>query len=111
MPTNFHNIVNGELRSGTKFHNGIDPSNKQLLWDVAQATEQDLDDAICSARKAFTLWSKNSWDERAALILATRDALLADQAEMAILLTKEGGKPVGFLPVLTFRSPGANRLG
>lgn len=99
MPTKFHNIANGELRSGTRFHNGIDPSNKQLLWDVAQATEQDLEDAISSARKAFTLWSNNSWVERAALILAARDALLVDKAEMAILLTKEGGKPVGFWPV------------
>ncbi|KAH8659963.1 aldehyde dehydrogenase [Xylariales sp. PMI_506] len=97
--TNFYtfaNVVDGELRSSSNVANGIDPSTKQKLWDVPQAVDADLDDAVAAARKAFPQWSQTSWEDRGALIHAARQILLEHEPDMAALVTKEVGKPIQF---------------
>lgn len=58
------------------------------------ATQEDLDRAVQSARKAFKEWSKTSFAERRAALAAYADAIEANADAFAKLLTKEQGKPL-----------------
>jgi acyl-CoA reductase-like NAD-dependent aldehyde dehydrogenase len=90
----FHNVLGNGLRSSEKIHQGVNPSDKSLLWDVPIATERDLDEAVEVAREAFKSWSKTSWTERQEVMRRMRDELQKHIPEMAKLLSVEGGKPV-----------------
>ncbi|KAH6952124.1 aldehyde dehydrogenase domain-containing protein [Fusarium avenaceum] len=94
--TTFANIINGGPASGSNFTQGIDPSTGQKLWDVPIASVDDLDLAISSAQTAFKSWSKTTWSRRQASLTAARDILVENKDKLAILLTKEGGKPIQF---------------
>ncbi|KAM0326693.1 hypothetical protein ACHAQA_006564 [Verticillium albo-atrum] len=94
--TSFGNLINGELRSSTSLARGTNPSDRQPLWEIPQASKQDLEDAVTSARDAHSSWKKTSWGERRRLLLAAKDVLMANQEQLAILITKEGGKPIEF---------------
>jgi acyl-CoA reductase-like NAD-dependent aldehyde dehydrogenase len=92
--TTFANIINGGPASDSHVTQGIDPSTKQKLWDVPVASKDDLELAISSAQAAFKSWSKTTWSHRQASLTAARDILVENKEKLAILLTKEGGKPV-----------------
>ncbi|WZH50151.1 aldehyde dehydrogenase domain-containing protein [Fusarium acuminatum] len=94
--TTFANIINGGPASGSHFTQGIDPSTKQKLWDVPVASIDDLELAISSAQTAFKSWSKTTWSHRQASLTAARDILVENKEKLAVLLTKEGGKPIQF---------------
>ncbi|KAK6069213.1 aldehyde dehydrogenase [Seiridium cupressi] len=92
----FSNLVDGAPRGSENIHRGINPSTKEPLWVVPLASEQDVEDSVSSAKKASTLWAKSSWDHRRQQILLAREVLLSNRAQMAELMTKEGGKPIQF---------------
>lgn len=90
----FHNIVDGKQRGSKNIHNGIDPTNGNKLWDVPIASQQDVDDAVASASKAFTSWSQVPFDKRKEMMLKYSELLMSYKEEMTDLLCKETGKPV-----------------
>jgi acyl-CoA reductase-like NAD-dependent aldehyde dehydrogenase len=90
----FHNIVDGLPRSSSDFHHGINPSDGKALWDVPIATENDLDDAVKAAKKAFKTWSKTKWEDRQQIIKNIAEEFMKYEAEMGKLVMLEGGKPV-----------------
>ncbi|CAJ0543983.1 Ff.00g040240.m01.CDS01 [Fusarium sp. VM40] len=94
--TTFANIINGGPATGSNFTHGIDPSTKEKLWDVPAASIDDLELAISSAQTAFKSWSKTTWSHRQASLTAARDILVENKEKLAVLLTKEGGKPIQF---------------
>jgi len=94
----FTNIIGGQPRLGNNKCRGVDPSTKKPLWDVPVASEQDLEDAVASARESFASWSRSSWEHRRQQLLLARETLLANKGQMAELITKEGGKPVSTKP-------------
>ena len=60
----FYNIVDGKQRSSDKIHHGINPATGQELWDVPIASEQDLNDAVAAAKKAFPAWRDTPIEKR-----------------------------------------------
>lgn len=90
----FSNTINGEARSGSKITQAINPSNKQPLWDVPVASEDDLNEAVAAAAAAFPGWSQTPWSERGKLLLQASEVLKANLKEMASLGMQETGKPV-----------------
>ena len=92
--SSFSNIVNGERRSSANHSRTVNPSNRELLWDVPVASEQDVNDAVAAAKQAFPSWSKTAWRERGRLLSKAREALFARKDQMANLIMQEGGKPV-----------------
>ncbi|RKL17103.1 hypothetical protein BFJ68_g4608 [Fusarium oxysporum] len=93
--TTFVNTVNGTSVTG-KVTQGIDPSTRQKLWDVPVASSEDIENAVSSAKSAFTQWSKTSWSDRQNALLDARDVLIYHKPALAQLITKEGGKPIQF---------------
>src|SRR6476469_3384256 len=59
-------FVNGEFTEGHgKAFKTISPATEEVLAEVAEADEADVDDAIRSARRAYTrVWSRMSGAER-----------------------------------------------
>jgi len=94
--TSFSNIIDGNLRGGKSSYHGINPSTEDILWDVPCATEEDLNDAVTSARKAFPSWSKTPFEKRCELLNRYAEAFIAQESGFTELLMKETGKPVSF---------------
>lgn len=90
----FSNIVDGQPRGGKAKYNGINPATKEKLWDVPIATQQDVEDAVSSARKAFPSWSKTPFEQRAKLLVQFADAYEGYEKEFTDLMVAETGKPV-----------------
>lgn len=93
----FSNIVDGKSRSSDKFHQGVNPVNGQKLWDVPIATQQDVDDAVASAEKAFASWSQVPFEKRKEYLQKYCDLYMSYNDEFTDLLVKETGKPVRYL--------------
>jgi acyl-CoA reductase-like NAD-dependent aldehyde dehydrogenase len=91
----FSNTINGAARSATRITQAINPSNKQRLWDVPVASEEDVNEAVTAANRAFPSWSRTPWSERAKLLSQAREALAAIKDDMASVIMQENGKPVG----------------
>lgn len=72
----------------------VNPSDETVVGQCPIASPADVENAISAAKSAFPAWSSNSWTERQALILACADAIEAHADELAILLTREQGKPL-----------------
>ena len=92
--TEFYNIINGQRRSGKSLHYGVNPANKQELWPVPVATQNDVNEAVTAAQVAFAAYSQSSIDKRRDYISKLRDHWMAHIEEMTDLLILETGKPV-----------------
>ncbi len=81
-------------RSGRWFQT-ISPSTEQVLSEVADASAQDVDDAVRAAREAYDkYWSKMKGSERAKYIFRIARALQEKARELAIVESMDGGKPI-----------------
>ncbi|EHK97551.1 putative Betaine aldehyde dehydrogenase, chloroplastic [Glarea lozoyensis 74030] len=107
----FHNIVDGLPRSSTNFHRGTNPSDGKELWEVPIASENDLDDAVEAARKAFKTWSKTKWEDRQEIIKNIAKEFMKYEAEMGKLVMLEGGKPKFLPPGVLQALNGDDKLG
>ncbi|KAI9656225.1 MAG: hypothetical protein M1821_004888 [Bathelium mastoideum] len=94
--TTFYNIVDGKQRGAKSHAHGVDPTTGEKSWDVPVATEQDLDDAVKAAQKAFESWSQVPIEQRKEKIRALFDLYAEYQEDFTNLLIKESGKPRSF---------------
>jgi acyl-CoA reductase-like NAD-dependent aldehyde dehydrogenase len=94
--TTFYNIVDGKQRSGKNVTQGVNPATKEKLWDLPIATEQDVNDAVDAAKKAFKKFSQTPVEERKKLLNKFIDVYMAYEQEFTDLMCKETGKPRTF---------------
>ncbi|TIA01287.1 aldehyde dehydrogenase [Aureobasidium pullulans] len=95
--SDFGNIVDGKSRTKSdNYHQGVNPTTGERLWDVPIATQQDVDDAVASAQKAFQSWSVKTIEERKELLKNFQELWGGYQEEFTTLLCKETGKPRQF---------------
>lgn len=87
-------IIAGRAISGTGLIEVRDPSGEGLAGAVAAIGEQEVFDAIASAKAAFPGWAAQPLAARAALLLRCADLIDANAEELARLLTREQGKPL-----------------
>ena len=80
----------------------LDPATGEKLWDVPIANQQDVDDAVVSAQKAFEGWSVVPFEKRVELLTKFKDHYLSYADEMVNLLCQETGKPVSTSPCIGF---------
>lgn len=90
----FSNIVDGKPRGSKEKHQGTNPATGEKLWDVPIANQQDVDDAVVSAQKAFEKWSLVPFEKRVELLKKFKDHYLSYADEMIELMKAETGKPV-----------------
>lgn len=71
-----------------------DPATGEAVGRVAEPGVADLDAAVAAARAAQPGWTARGDAGRAALLSAAADAVEAHAEELAVLLSREQGKPL-----------------
>ncbi|KAF2638448.1 aldehyde dehydrogenase [Massarina eburnea CBS 473.64] len=89
----FYNIVDGKQRGSDNVHHGINPSTGQELWDVPIGSQQDLDDAVAAAKKAFPAWRDTPIEKRKELLTQFGELIGQYTDELLAVFCKETGKP------------------
>lgn len=72
----------------------INPANGEFLADIADASNEDVDLAVESARKAFTTWSKTTTSQRAEILDKIAAIIDENKEYLATIETMDNGKPI-----------------
>ncbi len=91
-----HSYIHGDYlasSSGETF-NSINPANGEVIATVEQANEDDVEKAILSAEKGFSIWSQMSAFERGRILLKAVNILRERNDELAELEVLDCGKPL-----------------
>jgi aldehyde dehydrogenase (NAD+) len=96
MTATYHpNYIDGRAVDSTDRMKDINPSNtSDVVGEFARATTAELDQAIASARTAFTKWSRSTPQERFDILDRAGTEILARKEELGRLLSRENGKPL-----------------
>lgn len=88
--------INGEWRDAVsgKTFDVKNPATGEVIATVAKGGTADTEAAIEAAQAAFGPWSRLTAKERYAYLKKTADILRARTEEIAVLITREMGKPV-----------------
>jgi succinate-semialdehyde dehydrogenase/glutarate-semialdehyde dehydrogenase len=70
----------------------INPATEQAIADLWHASDEDLQDALAAAKRAFLLWRKVSPYDRAKILRKAAGLLRMRRDEVALTLTLEQGK-------------------
>ena len=69
-------LINGKFEKGTSYsENIINPTNGELINAISQASEDQIDKAVQSSKKAFVTWSRTTPGERSGLLLKLADKI------------------------------------
>lgn len=72
----------------------ICPADGRVLAECAEATKEDVDEAVQAAWKAFESWKHVSVNERAAILTKIADIIDENKARLAMIESVDNGKPV-----------------
>src|SRR5690606_17896833 len=90
-------LIDNEWREakGNKRIDVVNPATGAKIGQVANASREDLDDALAATQRGFETWRDMSAHERCA-IMRKAAVLVRERADdIARLLTQEQGKPLG----------------
>ena len=87
-------LIGGELIDGDLQMEVVNPATGEAFTTVARASVAQADQAIAAAKAAQPGWAAVPYAERQAKLAALADAVAANGAELARLLTQEQGKPL-----------------
>ena len=89
-------LIGGEWvgsRSGNSIE-VINPATGEPVDTAPRGTPEDAREAIDAAEQAFAIWSEYTQAKRAEVLRRTVELLHLHEKELAVLLTKEQGKPL-----------------
>jgi acyl-CoA reductase-like NAD-dependent aldehyde dehydrogenase len=88
-------FINGEWVDSKKNQKikVINPATEEVLCEVHEATEEDMELAIQSARKALTEWSSVALCERTKLFMKLADKVEQEIDHFSLLESLDNGKP------------------
>jgi len=93
--TTFPNLIDGRAVDSADRATDVNPSDlRDVIGEFARATMADVDEAIRSARQAFTKWSQTTPQERFDILDRAGNEILARKDELGRLLSREQGKPL-----------------
>jgi succinate-semialdehyde dehydrogenase / glutarate-semialdehyde dehydrogenase len=72
----------------------INPATRQKLGTVPNMGAAETRRAIEAARAAFPAWAQKTAKERAVILKRWHDLMMANQDDLAVLMTAEQGKPL-----------------
>ncbi|GAA5005061.1 aldehyde dehydrogenase family protein [Actinopolymorpha pittospori] len=88
-------LIAGELRPGRGGPRDVEnPADESVLAQVNDADEQDVEEAVGAASRAWRAWARTPEPERAAALRRLADLLAEHREELAEILVAEVGKPV-----------------
>ena len=89
-------FIGGQWRDASdgEFFTTKCPANGEKLAECAQATKEDVDDAVREAWKAFETWKKVPTSERAAILNKIADIIDTNTEHLAMVESLDNGKPI-----------------
>jgi betaine-aldehyde dehydrogenase len=89
-------FIDGAITSGPGRETwmNLNPADNKPLGEVHQANEQDIEAAVWSSEKAFHEWKTRTGAERGRVLTKTAWILRSRLEEIALLETKDVGKPM-----------------
>ena len=92
--------INGQWRGASDGQTkpNYTPITEEITSHIAQATEQDVNDAVAAARAAFDqgIWAKMSGHQRGCYLVRVAELVEKYADELAYLETIDMGKPIAF---------------
>ena len=85
--------INGESITTVETLPVYNPATKEVIAQVPKASEEQLNEAVATAKTAFKSWSKRPIEERQKLVFEIGEKLEAAAEDFMALLTREQGKP------------------
>lgn len=70
------------------------PADGRVLAECAEATKEDVDEAVSLAWKAFESWKKVPTNERASILNQIADIIDANTEHLAMVESLDNGKPI-----------------
>lgn len=89
-----HAYLNGEWITGTSNFAVTNPVDNAVIGEVPNLDLAATQRAIDAAAAAFPSWSARTGKERAAVLRAWFDLMMANAADLATIMTAEQGKPL-----------------
>lgn len=91
----FPMIIAGQPVPGASTFDVMNPATGALVGRAPQGTKADLEAAVAAAKAAFPAWAATPDAERAAACHAIAQKMEDHAEELAQLITREQGKPLG----------------
>jgi len=90
------NFIGGEFRppAAGKYLEDVDPSTGEVIAEIADSDQTDVDAAVAAAKRAFPSWRRTSAEERSRLLIRLSDLIEENFDELALLESRDSGKPV-----------------
>lgn len=89
-----HLYINGQWKEAKEYASLYSPFSGELLAEIAQADEQDVDEAIQAAKKASKEMAKMPASQRALILEKAVAIMEARKEELAVVLAQEAAKPI-----------------
>ena len=91
----YGHFINGAFREGKNHFPTLDPSNEEILSQIALGDSEDVDAAVDAARVAYeSVWSKMSGRDRGKYLYRIARIMQERAREFAVLETLDNGKPI-----------------
>src|SRR3546814_9689287 len=87
-------LIDGQFVDGASCFDVVNPATDQPFTSCPKASQDQLDQAVAGARRAFPSWSGLPIEQRGEALLHIADAMVEATGELATLLTREQGKPI-----------------
>ena len=89
----FKNLIDGKSVGARNTLDVLDPATGELLAKVPDIERDGMDAAFAAARRAFSSWSKLTWEARRSILEKAFENVKAHREELVTLLMAEGGRP------------------
>lgn len=94
MYPDLHLFIDGKWRKAKRDIPVVNPATEEELGRLPCADIDDLEDALCAARKGLKIWRETSPRTRADIILKAASLMRERQEGIAQTITAEHGKPL-----------------
>ena len=96
MYSKFGQFIDGKWQQSEKkeTYDVINPATEEIIGKASKASLVDIDNALKSAEKGFTIWKKFSPWDRASILRKIADLMRKKNNELAKWMTLETGKPI-----------------
>ena len=96
MYSKFGQFIDGKWQpsSNKETYDVINPATEEVIGKASKASAVDVDKALKSAQKGFSIWKKFSPWNRAAIIRKIADLMRKKDNQLAKWMTLETGKPL-----------------
>lgn len=96
MTSKYDMTIGGERVAADTYVDVLNPANtREVVGEAPVGTAEHLNQAVAAASSAFDSWRHSSDDDRVAACQAIAKVCTDNAEELAVLLTKEQGKPLG----------------